>query len=165
MSPFHLQILFCFLTLFADILGVEAVLCYTQTFVFFFYFSYFYFLFIQFYICLFSNTSANGFSQYSHGEIFISYWPYYSPPPYFFTAFMTDLKSYEAAFQLSLVLSNPFPFVIPIWAFFYWSLFCLTKVALNKIKITCSWEVNLLASELNSFLFDMKTNLHALECF
>ena len=34
----------------------------------------------------------------------------------------------------------------------------------NK-KITCSFEVNLLASELNYFLFDMKTNLQALACF
>lgn len=78
---------------------------------------------------------------------------------------MADLKSSEAAFQLSLVLSNPFPLVIPIWAFFSCNLFCFTKAAWIKWKITCSCEVNLLASELNSFLFDMKTNLQALACF
>jgi len=36
---------------------------------------------------------------------------------------------------------------------------------LYLMKVTCSFETNLLASELNSFLFDMKTNLQALACF
>ena len=36
---------------------------------------------------------------------------------------------------------------------------------LNRAKNTCSLEMTLLASELNSFLLDMKTNLHAFACF
>jgi hypothetical protein len=49
---------------------------------------------------------------------------------YFFIALTADLKSSDAAFQLSpvLVLSKPFPFVMPIF-FFSSSLVCLTSVA------------------------------------
>lgn len=36
---------------------------------------------------------------------------------------------------------------------------------LNSSGVTCSLEVILFASELNSFLFDMNTNLQAFACF
>lgn len=36
---------------------------------------------------------------------------------------------------------------------------------LNRCGVTCSLEVILFASELNSFLFDMNTNLQAFACF
>jgi hypothetical protein len=77
---------------------------------------------------------------------------------YFLFAFITARNYSEAAFQLSPVLPKPaLPFVPPI-SFFSFILVCLAMRA-------CYFEVILLASELNSFLFDMKTNLQALACF
>ena len=38
-------------------------------------------------------------------------------------------------------------------------------VGLNQTTSTCYLDVSLFAYELNSFLFDMKTNLHAFACF
>jgi len=74
-------------------------------------------------------------------------------------AFIADRKSYEAAFQFYpvLVLSNPFPRVIPI--FFFYSIFvCFTIWA-------CYLETKRFASELNYFLFDINTSLQAFACF
>ena len=47
--------------------------------------------------------------------------------------------------------------------FFHFSL--LNNSSLHIIKNTCSFETTLLASELNSLRFDMKTNLQAFACF
>lgn len=71
-------------------------------------------------------------------------------------ALIAARKSYEAVFQLSPVLSKPFPLALPY--FFYFALTCLMMFA-------CSLFTSLLASELNSFLLDMNTNLQALACF
>lgn len=83
----------------------------------------------------------------------------------FFMALMADLKSSEAAFQFYpvLVLSKPLPLVMPIF-FFSSTLVCFTICAYVYHKTTCSLPT-LLASELNSFLFDMNTNLQAFACF
>ena len=91
-----------------------------------------------------------------------SYSPSFSS---FFIALMADLKSSEAAFQFYpvLVLSKPLPLVIPIF-FFSSTLVCFTICAYNHHKCTCSFPT-LLASELNSFLLDMNTNLQAFACF
>lgn len=71
-------------------------------------------------------------------------------------AFMAARKSSDAAFQLSLVFSNPLVLVFPY--FFYFAFTCLTMLA-------CSLFTSLFASELNYFLFDIKTSLQALACF
>jgi hypothetical protein len=69
-----------------------------------------YLLFTQLSKCFYKNTSANGFSQYLQGTIFIyssfssHYSSFYSSFTfYFFIALMAALKSSDAAFQLSLV--------------------------------------------------------------
>jgi len=71
-------------------------------------------------------------------------------------AFTAALKSFDAAFQLSDVLSRALFFTIP--SFFYFAFACLIMVA-------CYLLTNLFASELNSFLLDMNTSLQAFACF
>lgn len=105
--------------------------------VFFFSFNYFYFFFTQFYKCFPSKTSANCFSQYQQAAVLNFYstssYPPSFYPPSFFIALRADLKSSDAAFQFSPVFQNPFPFVIPICCFFYCSLFCFIKAALEYL--------------------------------
>lgn len=122
------------------------------------------FFLTQFYKCFSKNTSANGFSQNLQGIIFISSsFSSASSSSFsssstlsFFMALIAALKSSDAAFQLSLVFSKPFPLPLPY--FFSLAFTCLARTA-------CSFVTNLFASELNSFLFDIKTNLQALACF
>jgi len=71
---------------------------------------------------------------------------------------MTARNSSDAAFQLSPVFPKPaLPRVFPI-SFFSFILVCLAIKA-------CYLEVIRFASELNSFLLDINTNLQALACF
>ena len=69
--------------------------------------------------------------------------------------------------NLRMLLSSSSRFFRSLWScrvFIFVLLVSLGSPALFN-NITCYLEVNLLASELNSFLFDINTNLQAFACF
>ena len=89
---------------------------------------------------------------------------------FFFLILLHRLNCWSKIFRGGFPILSSFSFVESfalghshLLLFFDFILF--NDCGLYKIMLTCSFETNRLAYELNSFLFDMKTSLHALACF
>lgn len=81
----------------------------------------------------------------------------------FLDCFDCSSKILWSCFPIITSLIEPFTFGFAKLSFFF--LFLLDNICLYHLKITCSLDVILLASELNYFLLDMNTILHAFACF
>lgn len=84
---------------------------------------------------------------------------------FFLSCFQGSPKVLRSCFPIIACLFKSLTLCLPQLLFLLLQLVLLDYLSLYYLSYTCSLEVSLFASELNYFLLDINTNLHAFACF